>query len=384
MPLGCPQLSGSQPYLGDTIMKHRLLHSSQSILGLLVAAIALIGSPCSHTAPLAAVEHSQVTIWSEGVRLAGDMFKPGGTAPGAELPGLLLVHGWGGSKQNLNRAYAPQFASLGFVVLTFDYKSWGESNGPLFVAEALPHTEEPSAVTVKAEHMRRIINPRSVAEDARAALNYLAGEPGVQSDNLGIWGTSLGGGVALVTAARDRRIKAYVSQVGAVNPRANLQMISDDMVTRWEIQRARGDIASYPGAESVINPTLKGYPDWIYLKRFDSFAYAEQLEAATLIIDAEDEELFVREVNGALLHHTIKDRVASKYVVIPGKHYDIYRGEPYKQALAQAQDWFVTHLKGANEGVPRAGAQDNAGPAIGRGQMAVDSGHRLPLLKNPG
>ena len=82
------------------------------------------------------------------------------------------------------------------------------------------------------------------------------------------------------------------------------EWITDEMVTRWEIQRARGDIASYPGAESVINPALKGFPDWIYLKRFDSFASAEDLNVPTLIIDAEDEELFAREVNGALLYET--------------------------------------------------------------------------------
>jgi polyvinyl alcohol dehydrogenase (cytochrome) len=331
-------------------MTSRLSHSINPFFCLLIAVVLLTGSAASHASPQDEVDHEQVTIWSEGIRLAGDIYRPKRMQAGERLPGLLLVHGWGGGKQHLNRAYAPQFANLGFVVLTFDYKSWGESNGPLFYREALPAAEELTLVNVEAEHIRRIINPRSIVEDARAALNYLAGEPGVQPNNLGIWGTSLGGGVALVTAARDSRIKAYVDQVGAVNFRANLKMITDEMVTRWEIQRARGDIASYPGAESVIDPALKGYPDWIYLKRFDSFASAEHLNVPTLIIDAEDEDLFAREVNGALLHDTIKDRVESKYVVIPGKHYDIYRGEPYRKALAEAQDWFVKHLKGSTEG----------------------------------
>ncbi|MEH6582993.1 MAG: alpha/beta fold hydrolase, partial [Halioglobus sp.] len=265
--------------------------------------------------------------------------------PGEKLPGILLVHGWGGTKEHLNRAYAPQFARLGFIVLSFDFKGWGESNGPLLLKGALPATEERSVVNVEVDHVRKIINPRSMVEDARAALNYLAGEPQVLANTIGIWGTSLGGGIALVTAARDQRIKAYVDQIGAVNFKANLKMITDDKVTRWEVQRARGDIDSYSGAESVINPALKGYPDWIYLKRFDSFASAEKLNVPTLIIDAEDEELFARENNGTLLYETIKDKVPTKHLVYPGKHYDIYSGESYKQALKSAQDWFVEHLK---------------------------------------
>ncbi len=291
------------------------------------------------------IEHESITIWSEGVRLAGDIYKPKNLQPGEKLPGILLVHGWGGTKAHLNRAYAPQFAKLGFVVLTFDFKGWGESNGPLMYTEALPAEEEISSVNIQAEHIRRVVNPRTMVQDARAALNYLAGERQVLSNNIGIWGTSLGGGIALVIAAQDDRIKAYVDQIGAVNFSANLEMITDKMVRKWEVQRARGDLGSYPGAESIINPALKGYPDWIYLKGFNSFASAKNLNVPTLIIDAEDEELFAREINGKLLHRTIKDRVATKYVVYPGKHYDIYQGESYRAALRDAKDWFVKHLK---------------------------------------
>ena len=295
-------------------------------------------------------DHESITIWSEGVRLAGDIYTPPGMTPGERLPGLLLVHGWGGVKANLARAYAPQFASKGFVVLIFDFKGWGESNGPVLIEDALPATEQLSEVDISGKHIRKVVNPLSMLEDVRAALNFLAGDPRVQSGNIGIWGTSLGGGLALVTAADDDRIKAFVDQIGAVNFKANLSMISDDMVRRWEMQRARGVIPPYPGQESVINPALQGYPDWIYLKRFDSFASAPQLNVPTLIIDAEQEELFARDKNGQLLHAEIKDRVPTNYMVLPGKHYDIYRGESYKKALAAAQDWFVEHLKGNEMG----------------------------------
>jgi len=307
------------------------------------------------TGPLAAesngVDHQVIKLWSEGVRLEGDIYRPAGLKAGTKLPGILMVHGWGGLKGHLNRNYAPQFAELGFIVLTFDYKGWGKSNGPLMISEILPEIEESAEVTVKATHIRKIVNPLSMVEDARAALNYLAGDPQVMSNNIGIWGSSLGGGIALVTAANNAgRINAYVDQIGAVNFKANLDMITDKMVLRWEKQRSRGKISPYPGAESAIIPGLKGYPDWIYMKRYDSLAFVDKLDAPTLIIDAEDEELFAREKNGKVLHAAIKDRLETKYLSYPGKHYDMYRGDNYENALRDAQQWFVKHLKDSNEG----------------------------------
>jgi polyvinyl alcohol dehydrogenase (cytochrome) len=324
--------------------------SCAAVAPLLMIAYALLPPPDARGDASPPVEQESIIVWSEGVRLAGDLFKPSGLRPGARLPGILLIHGWGGVKQHLNRAYAPQLAARGFIVLTFDYKGWGKSNGPLLVEQVLPASDEAGEVSPTATHVRRIVNPLSMLEDARAALNYLAGEPQVMSDNLGVWGTSLGGGIGLVTAARDDRVKAYVDQIGAVNFQANLEMITDEMVRRWEVQRARGMIPPYPGAESIVNPVLEGYPDWIYMKRFDSFAYAERLEVPTLIIDAEDEELFARESNGLLLHAALEGRVETKYVTYPGKHYDIYSGEQYRGALRDAGQWFVEHLKGIEGG----------------------------------
>ncbi|MGI9283807.1 MAG: alpha/beta fold hydrolase [Pseudomonadales bacterium] len=296
------------------------------------------------------VDHEEITIWSQGLRLAGDIYKPKDLEPSVKLPGILLVHGWGGNKEHLKKRYGPQFAEAGFIVLAFDYKGWGKSDGPLLLAEPLPLSEESADVSVNAKHIRQVVNPLSMLEDARAALHYLVGEPQVMANNIGIWGTSLGGGLALVTAANDDRIKAFVDQIGAVNYKANLEMITDDMSRRWETQAARGAIPPYPGKEAVVNPALKGFPDWVAMKRYDPFAYVERLNVPTLIIDAEEEELFAREKNGLVLHAAIKDRLESKYVTYPGKHYDMYRGEQYQNALRDATAWFVEHLKGSKEG----------------------------------
>jgi len=100
--------------------------------------------------PMDDVSHKEITIWSQGVRLAGDIYAPKNVPPGTKLPGILLVHGWAGKKDHLKRNYAPQFAKLGFVVLAFDYKGWGQSDGPLLPSKPLQPSEEAEIVTVEA------------------------------------------------------------------------------------------------------------------------------------------------------------------------------------------------------------------------------------------
>ena len=46
--------------------------------------------------------------------------------------------------------------------------------------------------------------------DFRAAVSFLQGEPGVDPDRIGIWGSSNGGGVVMAVAGVDARVKAVV------------------------------------------------------------------------------------------------------------------------------------------------------------------------------
>jgi dipeptidyl aminopeptidase/acylaminoacyl peptidase len=228
--------------------------------------------------------------------------------------------------------------------MTFDLRSWGESDGFLLADDALPAAEETGEVTVKGQHVRSIVNPLKMVDDARAALSWFVAEPHLQPDNIGVWGTSLGGGLALVTAANDSRVKALVTQIGAVNNKASFAQIPNEMVATWETQRARGQITPYPGPESGA-PGLRGYPDLIAMKQYDPAAYWDELTVPTLVIEAEEEELFDRKLNGQALHDALKDRVPTRYLVLPGTHYAIYRDQGYADALQAAQDWFVAHLK---------------------------------------
>jgi dipeptidyl aminopeptidase/acylaminoacyl peptidase len=311
-----------------------------SMLVLASSGLALITS----AGETAEVDREAVTIWSQGVRLAGDIYKPGNIAADQKLPGILLVPGWGGSKANVGKNYAFHFAAAGFIVLAFDFKSWGESDGPLMASAKLAPAEEAVEGEVKAVHIRKVVNPFSMSADVRAALHYLGGEPQVVADSLGIFGTSMGGALALVIATTDDRIKAYVNQMGPVNYAYNLKELPSELMRLAETRAARGDIPPYPGPEGNSDAKLKGYPDWVALKNFNPLASLDRLTAPTLIIEAEGETLYDPAYNGEQMYNAIKERLPSRYITFPGGHYDMYTGNNLTSARKEAMNWFIQHL----------------------------------------
>jgi acetyl esterase/lipase len=318
---------------------------AKSIISLLMFCITLSFTSLSAATSIDDVVHEEITIWSQGVRLAGDIYKPKGLSTTQKLPGILLVPGWGGSKENLKKNYGPHFAELGFIVLAFDYKSWGQSDGSILPTKALAYSEESAKLDINVTHIRKVVEPFSMLADVRAALHYLGGEPQVMPNNLGIWGTSLGGGFAMVMAATDERIKVLVDQMGPVNYVHNLRELPFAMARKIETLTARGVLPAFPDASMAQNPELKGYPNWAAMKRFNPMDYVDQLTVPTLIIDAESETLFDRTQNGVLLHDSIKGRVEAKYIAYPGGHYDLYKGENQKAAFKERADWIVKYLK---------------------------------------
>ena len=112
--------------------------------------------------------HRAVNIWSDGTRLSGDLYYPAGVKEGDKLPAILLCHGWGGVKSHLNQAYAPVFAQAGYVVLTFDYRGWGESDSRLVMRDKMPAPDAQGYVTVKAQAIREVVDPLDQLEDIEA------------------------------------------------------------------------------------------------------------------------------------------------------------------------------------------------------------------------
>jgi len=71
-----------------------------------------------------------VSFYSEGCRLVGDVYYPQDLRPGDKRAGVVLCHGYTGVKDLYLPDNARVLTEAGYVAMTFDYKGWGDSEGP--------------------------------------------------------------------------------------------------------------------------------------------------------------------------------------------------------------------------------------------------------------
>jgi cephalosporin-C deacetylase-like acetyl esterase len=114
---------------------------------------------------------------------------------------------------------APIFARNGFVVLAFDYRGWGESESQLMAVEPQPKPDANNELTIKVKALRWQMNYTDQTEDIRAAISFVAGEPSVDKNRIGLWGNSYGGGLVTTMGALDPRVKCVAAQVPGMGAR---------------------------------------------------------------------------------------------------------------------------------------------------------------------
>lgn len=85
--------------------------------------------------------------------------------------------------------------------MTFDIRSWAEIDGFFSAETTLPSVNSVANIDVPGQHIRSIVDPFKMVEDAHAALSWFVAQPNLQANNIGVWATSFGGSLALVTAA---------------------------------------------------------------------------------------------------------------------------------------------------------------------------------------
>jgi uncharacterized protein len=286
----------------------------------------------------------EVVIWSEGTRVAGDLFLPDDLKDGEKRPAILLCHGWAGPKSHLSATYAPFFCKGGFICLTFDYRGWFESDARVAMAEKQPPLDGDGFVTVRGEPVREIVDPLDQNRDINNALDFLIEEPAVDSSRIGLWGSSFGGGHVLYVAGHDPRIKAVVSQVPGMGaaPDAHGFAALAPQVQRLASAMARGEINELPRPKEQPE-SLKGIGDFRTMWRYLPRIAAMKIRVPTLIIDQEHGEYGGRENSGLAAKNAIPPATIVKYHVFPGTHYDIYQ-KNYRASAKLARDWFDEHL----------------------------------------
>jgi esterase/lipase len=131
---------------------------------IVIAALLLWAAPAQ-----AFSKQSGTQTMDDGAVLAYDLYVPDGTAPVTGWPGVVVMHGLGGSKDSIADV-AGAFAKDGWAVLAYSSRGQGTSTGDLTLS-----------------------GPREIA-DERAMEQFFAGQPQVSDTAIGAWGISYGGG----------------------------------------------------------------------------------------------------------------------------------------------------------------------------------------------
>ena len=291
------------------------------------------------------VTRRAVDIWSEGTRLAGDLYAPRDLAADETRPTVVMSHGWGGTKALLTNV-ASRLAAEGYLVLAFDYRGWGESDGKLVVQGDMPDRDADGIVTVRAREIRNVVDPIDQTVDIQRAFDFIEGEPNVDTTRLGYWGSSYSGAHAIWVAAHEPRAGCAVGQVAAADSRslAAVSWADQDIAEHARLQairRARGDIDPLPQGTDKA-PNLNGWAHLDKVLSYNPVDDAGRITIPLLVIDAGNEELFDRHIAGELaIQRAQANGAPAEYTVIPGiTHYQVY-GDHFEEATQMAVDWFA-------------------------------------------
>lgn len=166
---------------------------------------------------------------SSGTRCAARVYRPFG-APQVR-PVVVMAHGFGSVRALRLYAYAERFVAAGYVVVVFDYRGFGESDGA----------------------PRQVLDIAMQHADWRAALEHARSLPGVDAGRVVAWGTSFAGGHVITVAGQGEPLAAIIAQVPHVSGPAAVRSTGLRAALR----------AVVPGVRDVVGARLGRDPVYI-------------------------------------------------------------------------------------------------------------------------
>ena len=170
----------------------------------------------------------------DGQRIAGTL-----VAPATTIPGVLFVHGWGGSQQQY-LARAREISALGCIGLTFDLRGHAR-------------TDSQQETVSRDENLR----------DVLAAYDELVNHPSVDADAMAVVGSSYGGYLAAILTT-ERPVKWLALRVPAIYKDAGWQLPKKQLhkdpdlrgyrkrKLRWQDNRALKACANFKGDILIV------------------------------------------------------------------------------------------------------------------------------------
>ncbi|CAK4034471.1 related to hydrolases of the alpha beta superfamily, partial [Lecanosticta acicola] len=286
---------------------------------------------------------------SDGVILRGWFYRSPDKK--GKLPCLVMAHGFSALKEMDLDAFAEHFTSkLPLTCLVYDNRGFGASDA----AQGQPRQE---------------IVPSLQMSDYSDAITYAQSLDDVDGSKIGIWGSSYSGGHVLQIGAADKRVKAVLSQVPLVNGFENFSRLvrSDqipDMYHLWQedrISRMKGEeartvpiVTNQPQQPAAL-PTPDSYDfftAWEKKSDWKNHVTVRSLE----LLRAHDPSHLIHRIAPTPLLMTVaandvltptdlaleaysRAREPKQLSVIPGGHFDAYRGVNFERNAGTQTDF---------------------------------------------
>lgn len=293
-------------------------------------------------------ERDEITFVSQGSRCAAWLYRPDGEG---RHPAVVMAHGFAGVRGARLPAYAERFANAGFVVLLFDYRHFGDSEG------------EP----------RQLLSIGRQLEDWHAALEHVRGHRSVDPHRIAAWGTSFSGGHVMALAAEEgASLAAAIAQVPMADGWASVRAAGAANVARLmphalrDVARAAvgrppeyvpvvgppGSLAAMntpdaePGYRALLEPGLP----WdnrvaarfaLGIGTYRPVRRSEAIRIPLLVCVAERDAVAPPEP--AIEAATRAPR--GELVRYPLGHFDVYLGAPFERAVADQLAFLERHLR---------------------------------------
>lgn len=225
---------------------------------------------------------------------------------------VVLCHGFLSNKNSTtNKTLTRLLLEEGIAVFRFDFFGQGDSEGPF-----------------------EQITLTTAIDQAHSAIELVA-KRGYRY--LGLMGSSFGGLVAVLVAARQPNLKALALKCPVADFPETLQLeFGNERMAHW---KQFNEIPNVTGGPGPVPLQYRLYEDCL---KYDAYKAAESIQAPTLIIQGSCDELVPLHQSRQLIEAIQGDRLLE---VITGADHGFTKGDDFRRMTTMIAAWFVNHLK---------------------------------------
>jgi hypothetical protein len=164
--------------------------------------------------------------------------------------------------------------------------------------------------------------------DLNSALDYIEKIEQADNDKIGVYGSSMGGTIALIQAARDKRIKKLVLRAPISNLNETMPKLLGDIST---MEKTRYAFVSRPKDKRRLN--YEFYKD---IMRYDIYCEAKNVYQPVLIIQGDEDDMVLKEHSEELLKSLKKGEIE----IIKGANHVLTKPSHIKILRQLTVEWF--------------------------------------------